>query len=73
MMEFILIAHFHIQENGVSTGSLEFFSLPNPSSCTMALRSTRPLAEMSIRNIPGGKGWPMHKADNLAAIYEAIV
>jgi hypothetical protein len=28
-----------------------FFNLPNPSSRTMALESTRPLTEMSIRNI----------------------
>jgi hypothetical protein len=24
-----------------------------------------PLTEMSTRNLPGGKGWPAHKADNL--------
>jgi hypothetical protein len=39
----------------------------------MALRSTQPLTEMSTRNIPGGKGWPARKADNLTAICEAIV
>jgi hypothetical protein len=26
---------------------------PNPSSCSMALGSTRPLTEMSARNLPG--------------------
>jgi hypothetical protein len=31
-----------------------FFNLPNPSSHTMALVSTRPLTEMSTRNLPGG-------------------
>jgi hypothetical protein len=36
--------------------SLDFFSLLNPSSCTMALGSTQPLAEMSTRNLPGGEG-----------------
>jgi hypothetical protein len=35
----------------------------------MALGSTQPLTEMSIRNLPGGKGRPAHKADNLASIY----
>jgi hypothetical protein len=31
-----------------------FFSFLNPSSRTMALGSTQPLTEMSIRNLPGG-------------------
>jgi hypothetical protein len=35
-----------------------FFIWPNPSSRTMALGSTQSLTEMSIRNIPGGKGPP---------------
>jgi hypothetical protein len=38
----------------------------------MALGSTQPLAEMSTRNIPGGKGRPARKADNLTAICEKI-
>jgi hypothetical protein len=33
-----------------------FFNLPNPSSRTMALGSTQPLAEMSTRNLPGRGG-----------------
>jgi hypothetical protein len=36
----------------------EFFNCPNHSSRTMALGSTLPLTEMSIRNLPGGKGRP---------------
>jgi hypothetical protein len=44
---------------------VDFFSLPNPSSCTMALGSTQPLTEMSTMNVPGGKKWPAHRADNL--------
>jgi hypothetical protein len=28
---------------------------------------------MSSRNLPGGKVWPVHKADNLTAIYEPTV
>jgi hypothetical protein len=39
----------------------------------MALRSTRPLTEMSIKNLPGDKGQPPRKADNLTAICEPIV
>jgi hypothetical protein len=30
--------------------------------------STQPLTEMSTRNLPGGKGRPARKADNLTAI-----
>jgi hypothetical protein len=39
----------------------------------MALRSTQPLTEMSTRNLPGGKGRSVRKADNLTAICESIV
>jgi hypothetical protein len=39
----------------------------------MALRSTQPLTEMSTRNLPGGKGRPVHEADNLTAICDPIV
>jgi hypothetical protein len=34
----------------------------------MALGSTQPLTEMGTRNLPGGKGRPARKADNLTAI-----
>jgi hypothetical protein len=50
-----------------------FFNWSNLSSRTMALGSTQPLTEMSIRNLPGGKGRPAHRADNLTAICEPIV
>jgi hypothetical protein len=50
-----------------------FFSLPNPSTCTMALGSSQPLKEMNARNLPGGKEWPAHKADNFTAMCELIV
>jgi hypothetical protein len=39
----------------------------------MALGSTQPLTEMSTKNIPGCKGLPARKADNLTAICEPIV
>jgi hypothetical protein len=38
----------------------------------MALETTQPLTEMSTRNLPEGKGWPAHKADNLTALCEPI-
>jgi hypothetical protein len=39
----------------------------------MTLGSTQPLTEMSTRNLPGDKGRPARKADNLTAICESIV
>jgi hypothetical protein len=39
----------------------------------MALESTQSLTEMSTRNLPGGKGRPGRKADNLTAICEMVV
>jgi hypothetical protein len=58
---------------GSSPDEVEFFNLPNPSSRTMALGSTQSLTEISIRNLPGGKGRPARKADNITAICEPIV
>jgi hypothetical protein len=52
---------------------IEVFNSPNPSSRTMALGSTQPLTEMNIWNLPGGKGRPARKADNLTAVCEPIV
>jgi hypothetical protein len=46
---------------------------PNPSSRTVPLVSTQPLAEMSTRNLPGSKGRQARKADNLTAVCEPIV
>jgi hypothetical protein len=53
--------------------SLVFFTSPNPSSLTTALGSTWTLTERSIRNLPGNKGRPVCKDDNLTAIYELII
>jgi hypothetical protein len=39
----------------------------------MALGSTQSLTEMSTSNLPGGKGWPVRKADNLTAFCKPIV
>jgi hypothetical protein len=49
---------------------VDFFNLPNSSSRIMALGSTQSLAEMSTRNLPGGKKRPALRDDNLAAICE---
>jgi hypothetical protein len=50
-----------------------FFNLRNPSSRTIAVGLTQPLTEMNTRNLPGGKGCPARKADNLTTICEPIV
>jgi hypothetical protein len=39
----------------------------------MALGSTQPLTEMSIKNLPGSKGRLASKADNLTAVCELII
>jgi hypothetical protein len=43
------------------------------SAALLALGSIYPLKEMNTRNLPAGKGRPVHMADNLTAIYELIV
>jgi hypothetical protein len=50
-----------------------FLISPNPSSRTMGQGSTKPLTEISTRNLSGGKERPAHKADNLIAICKPIV
>jgi hypothetical protein len=52
---------------------IKFFDWLNPSSRTISLGSTQPLTEMSTRNLPGSKGRPARKADNLTAICEPTV
>jgi hypothetical protein len=50
--------------------SLEFSVYLILPVALLALGSTQPLTEMSTRNLPGGKGRPARKADNLTAICE---
>jgi hypothetical protein len=52
---------------------IRFFSWPKPSSRTMVLGSVHFLAEMSTKNLPGGKGRQARKAHILTAICEPIV
>jgi hypothetical protein len=49
-----------------------FLNWLNHSSCTMALGLTLPLTDMSTKYLPGGKGRPARKTDNLNAICEPI-
>jgi hypothetical protein len=59
---------------GFESDEMDFFNLPNPSSRSMGLGSTKPLAEMSTNNLPGeGWGRPTRKADKLTAICQSIV
>jgi hypothetical protein len=48
----------------IPSEAIGFFNWPNPSSRTMALRSTQPLTEMSTRNVPVDKWRPARKAEN---------
>jgi hypothetical protein len=59
---------------GSTPDEVDFFNLPDPFSRTVALGSTRPLTEMSARNLPGGlEGGRRVRLDNLSAICEPIV
>jgi hypothetical protein len=53
--------------------SLDFSTDLILPAALMVLGSTQPLTEMSIRNLPGGKGRPARKADKLTAICEPTV
>jgi hypothetical protein len=50
-----------------------FFNLHNPSSRNMAPGSTQPITEISTKNLSGGNGRPVHKAENLTAVCEQII
>jgi hypothetical protein len=65
--------HTGMSRVSIPAGVIGFFNWPNPTSRIMAAAWTQPLTEMSTRNLPGGKGRPARKFDNLTAIYEPIV
>jgi hypothetical protein len=52
----IIFQYIILQDGGLQVPflmrSLDFYNLPNPFSCTMALGLTQPLTEMSTRNLP---------------------
>jgi hypothetical protein len=50
--------HKHKVMGSIPNEVIEFFNKRNFSSHTMGLGSTHPLTEVSIRNLPGVKGWP---------------
>jgi hypothetical protein len=65
-------------QGGRSRGSIPnedtgFFNWPNPSNRNMDKGSTQPLTEMRMRNLPGAKGRPTRKAENLTAICKPTV
>jgi hypothetical protein len=62
-----MCAHVISVSHGISDEVIGFFSL------IKALGSTQPLTEMSTGNLPGGKGRPARKDDNLTTICEPIV
>jgi hypothetical protein len=53
--------------------AIGFFNLPNLSSRAMALGLTKPLTEISTRNLRVAKQRLARKADNLTAISEPMV
>jgi hypothetical protein len=57
----------------ISDDFILFFNSRNTSSRTMALGSIQSLREMSTSNLPGSKGRPAGKAENLTAICEPII
>jgi hypothetical protein len=58
---------------GSSPDEADCYSLPNHSTCTVALGSIQPVTEMITKNLPGGKGRPARRADNLTSICEPIL
>jgi hypothetical protein len=52
---------------------IAFFNVPNPSNCSMVLRSAEPLTEMCTWTVSRSKGLPVGQADNLTAICDPII
>jgi hypothetical protein len=50
-----------------------FLNYRNSPSCSMALMSAQLLMEMSTRNLPGSKGLPARKADDITLDCEPMV
>jgi hypothetical protein len=74
MYEYSLTTSFkNITPSGDAIGYYKLITSLILRSCTTVLRSTQPLTEISTRNLPGGKGRPVRKADNPTAICEPTV
>jgi hypothetical protein len=66
------LRHYATNRNVVGSipgETIEILNWPKPSSRTIALGSTQPLTEISTKNLPGGKGWPVRKAGNLTTLW----
>jgi hypothetical protein len=50
-----------------------YMTMLQARSRNMALGSTQSLTEMGTRNLPGGKGWLVHMADNLTNTCEPAI
>jgi hypothetical protein len=66
------IQYYTILENLLDIVTVLVLSVGVGNILALAGR-TPPLTEMSTRNLPGGKGRPVRKADNLTAFCEPIV
>jgi hypothetical protein len=53
--------------------AIAVINLPIPSSDIVALQSTQPLTEMSIRNLPVVKELPVRKANKQTTVTESSV
>jgi hypothetical protein len=60
-------------EGSINNEATKFFNRPNPSSYTVALRSTQPLTEISTMDLSNGKGYLVHKVNNITATCEPTV
>jgi hypothetical protein len=71
----ILFRHYATSRKvaGSSPNELNFFNLHNPTSRTMTQVWAQPLIETITRNLPGVKGRPALKAENLTAVCEPFV
>jgi hypothetical protein len=70
MIAIIKLQSLHVHNDLILMTSLDFFNLPNPSSCTMVLGLAPPLTEMSARNHPGGKVQPARKVICVPTVYK---
>jgi hypothetical protein len=66
------LRHYATNREVVESIPTEVTVFLNPFSRIMALGSTQPLTQMSTRILPGDKGGPACKTDNLTAICEPI-
>jgi hypothetical protein len=79
--KFLILLGLELQPLSRLACSQSLYRLCYPSSTSSPLGPnilpsplfSKPITEMSNENLPGGKGRPAHKGDNLTAICELIV